>query len=50
MKEIRFNVGEGGRVKFWKDDWCGNVPLLEEFSHLFVVRDNKDAWVRDYPV
>ncbi|RVX11625.1 hypothetical protein CK203_015803 [Vitis vinifera] len=41
---------EGGslvRVKFWKDIWCGNIPLCEAFPSLFAFAVSQDAWVED---
>lgn len=35
VNQTRFKVGRGNRVKFWKDVWCGNRPLMEEFPCLF---------------
>ena len=31
------------RVKFFKDGWCGDVPLGEPFSMLFSILTTKDA-------
>ena len=42
-----FVVGNGQRVKFWKDFWCGNEPLCVSFPSLFALVVFKDAWVKD---
>lgn len=47
VKETRFKVGEGGKVKFWEDNWCGEGPLRTVFPHLFAIASNKEAWVQD---
>jgi hypothetical protein len=26
---IKFEVGDGSRIKFWLDFWCGNGPLKD---------------------
>lgn len=48
IKEIVFKVGVGNRVKFWKDVWCSNLPLMREFPLLFSIAVDKDALVSDY--
>ena len=44
---VAFRVGNGQRVRFWKDKWCGDEPLYESFPSLFVISRAKDAWVSD---
>ena len=41
----RFIIGDGTRVKFWKDLWCGNQALEEAFPILFNLSVNKEGWV-----
>ena len=41
-------VGNGVRVKFWKDRWCSEQPLCEIFPSLFALYDLKEAWVVDF--
>ncbi|RVX00739.1 putative ribonuclease H protein [Vitis vinifera] len=47
FKNVFFTVGDGRRVKFWKDIWCGNIPLCEAFPSLFAFAVSQDAWVAD---
>ena len=47
FKNVSFTVGDGRRVKFWKDIWCGNIPLCEAFPTLFAFAVSQDAWVAD---
>jgi hypothetical protein len=42
-----FSVGDGRKVKFWHDCWCGDIALKEAFPELFVVSRDKDASVAD---
>ena len=28
-KNLQFEVGNGTRMKFWHDVWCGDCPLKE---------------------
>ena len=38
-------VGDGQRIKFWKDRWCGDTPLNIAFHSLFTCVCVKEAWV-----
>ena len=40
-------VGDGKRTKFWKDKWCGDLPLDVAFPSLFSCAMEKEAWVGD---
>ena len=40
-------VGNGRRVLFWKDKWCGPTPFCVEYPSLFVIATSKDALVSD---
>ena len=43
--KLSFSVGNGKRIKFWKDKWCGDEPLNVSFPSLFALSNSKDAWV-----
>ena len=43
---ISFVVGNGQRVSFWKDKWCGTTPLCKSFPSLFALATSKEAWVK----
>lgn len=32
---FRWSVGQGSRILFWEDYWCGSKPLKEEFPRLY---------------
>ena len=38
----RFIVGNGRKVKFWKDLWCEDQTLKEAFPNIFRLVVNKD--------
>nr|CAN70698.1 hypothetical protein VITISV_029728 [Vitis vinifera] len=42
---LAYHVGNGQRMRFWKDKWCGDGPLCESFSSLFSMSMSKNAWV-----
>lgn len=48
VKEIDYKIGDGRRVKFWKDSWCNDSSLMVEYPLLFNIAANKDAKVKDY--
>jgi len=43
----RFEVGDGERIRFWHDLWCGDSVLKEVFPDLFGIARVKDASVAD---
>jgi hypothetical protein len=42
---VRFVVGDGSRVLFWHDVWCGELPLKILFPALFSIACANKAWV-----
>ena len=44
-KHIRFELGVGDRVKFWTDQWCGDLPLHLSFSVMYGIAINREASV-----
>ncbi|RVW40194.1 Transposon TX1 uncharacterized 149 kDa protein [Vitis vinifera] len=44
---IRGNVGNGRRVSFWRDRWCGDAPLCDSFPSIYALSIEKEAWVAD---
>ena len=42
-----FIIGNGRKVKFWKDLWCEDQALKDVFPNLFQLAVNKDRWVFD---
>ena len=41
-------MGNGDRVKFWSNVWCGESTLKGDFPDLFSIAANKEADVADY--
>ena len=46
-KTFSFAVGDGKRIKFWKDRWCGDSSLNIVFPSLFTLASVKEAWMGD---
>ena len=44
-KNIPFRVGVGSRVKFWIDQWCGDLPLQLAVLILYGIATNREASV-----
>ena len=42
---LAYQVGNGQRVIFWTDKWCGDEPLCESLCSLFTLSSSKEAWV-----
>ena len=45
IERIEFSVGKGDRIKFWFDKWCGNSPLKDLFSNLFLCSTDRHTYV-----
>ena len=43
FSRILFVVGNGRRVKFWRDRWCRDEPLRVLFLSLFALASSKEA-------
>ena len=44
-KSWKFNIGDGYKVRFWKDHWCGSTTLSISFPSLFSIVANKNETV-----
>ena len=42
-----FLVGDGQRVRFWEDWWCGDMALKDAFPELFVISRDTEVSVAD---
>ena len=42
-----FVVGDGKKVRFWKNKCCGTTPLCKTFPYLFALAISKEAWVNE---
>ena len=46
-QNVVFSLGDGRRIKFWKDVWCGEEALCFVYPSLFNLALNKEATVAD---
>jgi hypothetical protein len=44
---IRLIPGDGSRISFWGEVWCGSSPLMEAFPGLYGLASNKEASIAD---
>jgi hypothetical protein len=42
---IRFELGNGSKIRFWDDVWCGEMTIKEAFPVLYGIAREKDAFV-----
>ena len=40
-------IGDGSRISFWKDAWCGEVALCMAYPTLFSLVARKEALIRE---
>jgi hypothetical protein len=46
-QHVRFDIGDGTKVLFWHEVWCGEHPLKLVYPDLFNIACNKDVWVKE---
>jgi hypothetical protein len=44
---FKYDVGEGSKIRFWDDIWCGERALKEEYPGLFSITRLKEASIAD---
>ena len=45
---LKFEVGNGSRIRFWDDVWCTDGSLKDAYPELYRIACIKDALVADY--
>jgi hypothetical protein len=48
FRHASFEMGDGSKIKFWDDMWCGEMTLEEAFPNLYNFAHVKDAFVAIY--
>jgi hypothetical protein len=46
-RHVKFVPGEGTKIRFWNDVWCGDSALKEAFPSLFIIASFKEASIAD---
>lgn len=46
-KNTKFSVGNGLKTGFCTDSWCDGLPLFESYRSLFIIVQNRRAFVAD---
>ncbi|GJW17823.1 putative RNA-directed DNA polymerase, eukaryota, reverse transcriptase zinc-binding domain protein [Tanacetum coccineum] len=46
LNSIRFKVGDGSSIRFWKDTWLGDDPLYIRYTRLYHLEKNKDCFIQ----
>ena len=46
-RHVRYDIGDGSKLIFWHDVWCGELPLKIVFLELYNIACNKDAWMEE---
>uniref|UniRef100_A0A2N9G1C3 Reverse transcriptase domain-containing protein n=1 Tax=Fagus sylvatica TaxID=28930 RepID=A0A2N9G1C3_FAGSY len=44
-QHVKYEVGDGTHIRFWKDLWCGESTLQEVFPDLYRIARDKDALI-----
>ena len=47
LQNATFSLGDGRRIRFWKDVWCGKEALCSLFPSMYLLAMQKDAMVAD---
>ncbi|GJV24060.1 RNA-directed DNA polymerase, eukaryota, reverse transcriptase zinc-binding domain protein [Tanacetum coccineum] len=47
VDSIRYQVGCGSTIRFWKDTWLGSSPLQFRYNRLFRLDRNEDCLISD---
>ena len=47
FSKVVFSLGNGRRVSFWKDIWCGEEAFCDAFPSMYALASNKEAFVAD---
>uniref|UniRef100_A0A2N9IAI6 Reverse transcriptase domain-containing protein n=1 Tax=Fagus sylvatica TaxID=28930 RepID=A0A2N9IAI6_FAGSY len=46
-QHISYKVGDGSRIRFWYDTWCGDSPLRNQFPILYNLARDPESRVSD---
>ncbi|RVW54240.1 hypothetical protein CK203_080152 [Vitis vinifera] len=46
-ENMAFRMGNGTRIRFWNDLWCGCTVLSQRFPHLYGMAAHRNGTVED---
>ena len=46
-ENMAFTVGNGTKIRFWTDLWCGCTVLSQRFPHLYAMAAHRNAMVEE---
>ena len=44
---MAFTIGNGTKIRFWTNLWCGSTVLSQRFPHLHVMAAHRNAMVEE---
>ena len=47
LKNAKFVIGDGSKIRFWKDLWCEEVALCMAYPTLFSLAVRKETLIRE---
>ncbi|KAJ0805245.1 putative reverse transcriptase zinc-binding domain-containing protein [Helianthus annuus] len=45
--KLKVSIGDGSKIRFWKDVWVGQAPFRDRFPDIFRLAKNKDGLVSE---
>jgi hypothetical protein len=45
---VSYKLGDGSRIRFWHDTWCGEFPLKQQYPVLYLLTRAPEARVADF--
>ena len=47
ISHTKLDLGNGSKIRFWEDMWCGEVTHKDAFPSLYNIASVKDASITD---
>ena len=47
-QDCKLMLGDGGRIRFWEDKWCGGISRCDQFPKLYAMTASKGAKVGEF--
>ncbi|XWS41090.1 hypothetical protein CRYUN_Cryun17cG0050600 [Craigia yunnanensis] len=46
--DLRFSLGNGSKIKFWRDNWTNRGTLCIIFPRIFILSANKEGKINEF--